>query len=180
MNKNLFALAVVIISALAITKTTNAQSSNVTGAFEHHNYTVAIDKLMPARDKAANDAINAKALRDFGKYYKGAPGVTWHKNEHGYTACFVLNDINTAVYFDKKGRWQGSLKTYDEANLDRNVRGVVKSKYYDYKILNVQEVETIDSGDTPTYLVYLKDHSDFKLARVHEGAMDIYAQFIEQ
>ena len=180
MKKNLFAVAVIFISVLVISKTANAQSSNSMEAFKHHNYIAATDNQLATGSKLTNDAINLKALKEFGKAYKEAGSATWVKNDKGYTACFVLNGVNTAVYYSEKGRWEGSLKSYNEENLDRNVRGVVKSKYYDHKILQVQEVETIDSGGTPTYLVYLKDHNDFKMARVHDGAMDIYEQFTEQ
>ncbi|MGH2649565.1 MAG: hypothetical protein ACRDE8_18445 [Ginsengibacter sp.] len=181
MKKNLFAFLVGSFSALAITNATNAQSSNSTGTFEHKKNIVTIDKLMSAADKTANiDVANTKALKDFQKSYKDASNEKWLKNPYGYTAEFVSNGINTLVYYDKKGNWAASLKTYGEEKFLRDIRGIVKSKYYDYKILQVQEIETINTNNIPTYLVYLEDGNDFMKVRVHDWNMDVYEQFKEQ
>ena len=73
-----------------------------------------------------------------------------------------------------------SLKGYFEDKLDRTVRGIVKQKYYDYKITYVQEVETGANVGMPTYMVHIEGDNDFKIVKVCDGAMDIYEEFGRQ
>ena len=72
------------------------------------------------------------------------------------------------------------MKGYFEDKLDRTVRGIVKQKYYDYKITYVQEIETGSNVAMPTYMVHIESDNDFKIVRVCDGAMDVYEEFARQ
>ncbi len=181
MKKKFFAFIAGSIFTLAVTNGAIAQTSNKVKLFESEKNVVIPYKLMPVRDKTKSiDGINTKALKNFGKNYKDASDVKWLKNDHTITVQFPSNGIYTVVYYDTKGHWQGSLKNYHEDKFDLKVRDVVKSKYYDYKIDWVQEIETVYTYGVPTYLIYIEDNSNFKVIRVSDGVMDVYEQFKKQ
>ena len=181
MKKFLLAIAVTTVSALAIANHGNAQNANNMAVLEHPRNVIKIDKLMLTDAMAAGpDALNAKALKSFKKSFKDVSGEKWIKNEYGVTARFTINDINNVIYYDKTGHWQASIKTYHEDQLDRNVRAIIKSRYFDYKITQVQEIENNDTDGTPTYIVHIEGEKDFMLIRVSDGNMDIYQKFKRQ
>ena len=184
MKKFLFAIGAGCILALAATNRANAQSSNNFASVDNKQSAIKIDKsVFPAESNSVSsetNSINAKALKDFKKSYKNASGEKWVKNETGFTAKFTLNGINSVIYYDKKGNWEASLKSYGEDKFDKNVRAIVKSKYFDYKITQVQEVETASTSGTPTYIVHIESDNDFKLIRVSDGDMDVYEEFAKQ
>jgi hypothetical protein len=180
MKNFLIAFAAGSILALATTNGANAQNSKNNIASND----IKIDKsVFPGAADATNvstNAISAKALKDFKKSYKNASGEKWAKSANGVTAQFTSNGIDNIVYYDKKGNWDASLKNYSEDKFDRNVRAIVKSKYFDYKITQVQEVETAATLGTPTYMVHIEGDNDFKIIRVSDGEMDVYEEFGKQ
>ncbi len=181
MKRNLFALIATLVFAMAITNETIAQGSTSKDAYEGTGNIVKVQELMAAENSIViTDEIGAKAITDFKKSYKIESNVQWFKNEFGYIAQFASHGINTVVYYDKKGKWKASIKSYSEEKFDPDVRSIVKSKYYDHKILRVQEIKTIDANDMPTYLVYIELGNDFKIVRVRDREMDVYQEFKRQ
>jgi hypothetical protein len=167
------------IFVLATTTGANAQNSN-----DLDKSVIKINQsVFPTGGNALNAGsftVNFKALKDFKKSYKDANGEIWLKNEFGLTARFTAKGINNLIYYDKKGNWTASLKTYNEDKFDRSVRAIVKQKYYDYKITQVQEIETTATLGAPTYMVHIEGDNDFKIIRVTDGAMDVYEEFGKQ
>jgi hypothetical protein len=183
MKHFLIAFAAGSILALATTNRANAQSLNNFVSPENKESGIKIDKSVfsAASTTAVNtNTISVKALKDFKKSFKNASDEKWFKNENGVTARFSLNGISNVIYYDKKGNWQASLKGYGEDKMDRNVRAIVKQKYYDYKITLVQEIETASTLGTPAYMVHIEGDNDFKTVRVIDGAMDVYEEFAKQ
>ncbi len=123
--------------------------------------------------------VSPKAVKDFSKNYRNVTGATWDKSSEGFRAKFILNDVKNAVYYDTKGRWAGSLKTYSEYKMPRDIRATVKREYYDYSIEMVQEVETPLSENGPTYLVYVQDTHRYKILLVHDGDMQVWQDFVK-
>ena len=181
MKKFLFAFLVGSVSMLATTKKISAQIFSKAKVFEASENFVKIDKLMSALNKTADlDDINIKDLRNFKISYKNANDVKWTKSKYLFTATFVSDGIQTTIYYDVKGRWLGSLKNYKEEKFDSQVRAIVKSSYYDYKIDYVKEIETVGNYGSPTYLVFIEDDTNFKVVRVGDGIVDVYEQFEKQ
>jgi hypothetical protein len=183
MKNFLIAFVAGSILALATTNRANAQNSFDGNSPENRQVAINIDKSVfsAASTTAVNtNTISAKALKDFKKSFKNASDEKWFKNENGVTARFSLNGISNVIYYDKKGNWQASLKGYSEDKLDRNVRDIVKQKYYDYKITLVQEIETVSTLGTPAYMIHIEGDNDFKTVRVIDGAMDVYEEFAKQ
>lgn len=171
MKNFLIAFAAGSILALATTNGANAQGSK---------NNIASNDIKINKSVFSTTVISDKALKDFKKSYKNANGEKWAKNATGFTAQFTSDGIANIVYYDKKGNWDASLKSYSEDKFDRNVRAIVKQKYYDYKITQVQEVETAATLGTPTYMVHIEGDNDFKIIRVSDGEMDVYEEFAKQ
>jgi hypothetical protein len=132
----------------------------------------ASDSEMPAF--ASNSAMSTKAVKNFNKTFKEARNASWSETLDGLKAEFMNENVTTKVYYDTKGRWMASVRAYDEANLPRDIRHTVKSTYYDYDILHVQE---ITAGNKTAYLVKIEDETSIKTIRVTDDQMDEYIAF---
>ncbi len=65
-----------------------------------------------------------------------------------------------------------TIRVYSEKQLDRSIRGLVKSTYYDYTINEVKEIEQYDIEGT-VYLFLLEGEDDWKTVRLGNGDMDV-------
>lgn len=180
MKKFLFALlAAGGFSALIATNGAHAQNLVNPGILQSLKNITAIEKeVRHASDNiVSNDAISPKALKDFTKTYKTVSSESWEKIQDGYATRFTLNDVLNSVYYNTKGRWTGSVKGYSEDKMPRDVRNIVKQEYYDYSIIYVEEVETIDSNGVPTYVIHLEDKNNIKLVRIGNRQIDVMEEF---
>lgn len=110
--------------------------------------------------------INSKAVKNFSKSYKN--NAAWFEITDGYMAVFNEGGIKTKVYYDKKGRLIGQIRSYEEDKLPRDIRHQVRSKYYDFHINYVNELTALK---TTVYLVKIEDERSFKTIRVADGEM---------
>jgi hypothetical protein len=116
--------------------------------------------------------INIWAVRDFLDRFDKIENVFWFSGpKGGYEAYFVQDGYGDRVIYDKKGGWQSSLINYDEDKLPRDIRAEVKSTYFDFDIILVEEVHTIEGIE---YIVYLEDKSNIRLVKVNkQGEMQV-------
>jgi len=113
--------------------------------------------------------VNTKALKDFNKSFKNISGEQWYKVTDGFIASFKENEIETKVAYDQKGKWHCTVRTFGENELPSDVRDLVKSRYYDYKILVVYEIR----HDNTVYILKIEDTSTLKTLRVADGEIEI-------
>ena len=151
-KKILFGLAgiclLLISSLVAIGQLTNA------GVRQSEDFTFA---RKPTQNNSVDflrrNEINAAALRSFVRSYKNVTDEKWYETPGGLVAVFSMRDINCQVMYTKKGDWTGSIRSYQENNLCRDVRHLVKRTYYDYDINLVQEIER--PLNPTTYIIQL-------------------------
>ena len=124
---------------------------------------------IPVTQGATTISISTKAVKDFTKNYKNTGNAGWFVIKDGYLAEFKKDGIKTNVYYNRKGTWIGNVRSYMEDKMPRNIRHLVKSSYYDYKINYVQEI-TVDRNIV--YLVKIEDDKFFKTIRIQDGEMD--------
>jgi hypothetical protein len=74
-----------------------------------------------------------------------------------------------------KGHWLHTIRTYDENELPKDIRHLVKSSYHDYNIYLVLEIEK--PRDTFTYIVHLEGKTEWINVRVSSGVMDEFQKF---
>lgn len=180
MKKFLFAL-VAGIPALVVSTGAYAQDPNNLARVDPAKDFFKMNKMYfsPEKTNSVDLDINSKAVKNFKKVYENVSNEKWYKAEDGFRAGFVSNGINTTVFYNKKGQWVGSLKAYNEDQMDRAVRTIVKQQYFDYKITYVEEVETNNTNGIPTYIIHLEDANHIKLVRVRDGEMDMYKEFVK-
>jgi len=166
MKKNLIALALISVAVLAGTGKTNAQLVSTRSSLEYH-------KDLPGDQ----NNISPKAIRGFEKDHANVTNESWMQIKDGFSARFNSNGIKTTILYDKKGNWAGSIKSYGEDNLQHDIRHIVKSVYYDYRIAFAQEIETLESGGVPTYIVFLEDNTSIKLVRIFGGEMSVWKDY---
>jgi len=181
MKKIFFVLMTGCLPALAGLSEANAQSQINSGIQRpQKNVAESENAITPLKDYGIDvETINPKALRDFAKNYKNAIDESWGKNKDEFTVRFISDGVSNIVYYSTKGMWLGNVKSYSEDRLPRDIRGVVKSVYYDYSITYVSEVETIDSHGIPTYIIHLEDKNNIKLIRIREGEMETFKEYIK-
>src|SRR5439155_12995627 len=115
--------------------------------------------------------VNSKAVKDFNRSFKNVSGEQWYKVSDGFIASFKENEIETKVAYDQKGRWHCTVRTFGENQLPSDVRDLVKSRYYDFKILVVYEIK----HDNTVYILKMQDATTLKTLRVADGEIEIIA-----
>lgn len=181
MKKNLIKTVIVAAATFAGVSGVSAQKLSNTGTSVYQkSIGLEIDKMVStAKDPGnGNVAISPKALRNFSRTYGNVAGEIWGKVKGGFSVRFNSDGLRTTIFYDDKGRWAGSLKHYTEDKMPAGMRDMVKSKYYDYSIVYVQEVETIDSNKIPTYIVCVEDKSTIKFIRLFEGDMSLWKELV--
>jgi hypothetical protein len=121
--------------------------------------------------------VSFRALKDFGKRF-ATTNATWNELANGYIAEFSDYGIKTVVAYGKKGNWFYTVKRYDEKSLPAEIRSRVKSTYYDYAIIHVDEVRIPQLEET-VYIVHLKDNKKYRMVRVCGDEMDVMTNFHE-
>src|SRR6476660_6637550 len=165
MKKIFSALAILVTIATA--KNANAQQDKAI-AFN----SPAIQKTILSTESSSKvDAsdVNTKALKDFNKSFKNISSEQWYKVTDGFIASFKENQIETKVAYDQKGKWHCTVRTLDENQLPSDVRDLVKSKYYDYKILVSYEIR----HDNTVYILKIEGVTTLKTLRVADGEIEI-------
>lgn len=172
MKKNLIALVLVSAATLGAISGADAQIAANNSSFE---YQINVTKTKNSMNEL--EAISPRALKDFANAYKNVVGESWMKIKDGFSVRFISDGIRTTIYYDKKGNWAANVKIYGEEKMPRDIRHDVKSTYYDYNIVYTQEVETIDSGGVPTYVICVEDKTKIKMIRICDGEMKVWKEF---
>ena len=184
MKKSLLALAAIYISVVAFTYRANGQGSNNVIAFTNTKEFARSIQLIPfLYDSPSSattidlNAINKKAIKDFASKFGSSLNETWYQINDGFVSNFKLDGFANRVYYDRKGRWQYTVKTYGEKKLPRDIRSIVKSTYYDYSITMVEEVQ---SADNMIYVVHIDGEKDFMKLRISkDGELDVMEEFVK-
>lgn len=144
---------------------------------EHYTARTSTQPAGEGHGMYLND-INIKAKRHFKDDYEDAENVWWRKSSEGIiTARFEINGCNTTVYYDKYGSWTATMKNYREDWLPFTVRDRVKSKYYDFAIEVVDEILTVTSNKSPTYIVHIRYKNQMKFIRICDDEMEVWKEF---
>ena len=172
-------LAFTATSALLLSVFTNANAqvaSTNTDKKSNDAFTAQNSSSITTSASAKSNKMAARAFKDFSKNFKNVDAAEWGVTaEGGFVATFDDNSIKNRAYYDNKGHWLFSMKTYDESKMPASVRHTVKTTYYDFKIIAVQEIET--DGQT-VYLVHIEDANSSKTIRVTDTDMDVIENFV--
>jgi len=178
MKKTIIALAAIYISVVAFTYRVSAQGYNNVIAFTD---TKAFAGSLPIAaffyDSSSSSTVadlktvHTRAIKDFTAKFGAGLNEYWFKISDGFVSNFKVDGFLNRVYYDRKGRWQFTVKAYAENKLPREIRAIVKSSYYDYKITMIEEVQ---SAGNLVYVIHQEDDKHIMKLRVfQEGEMDI-------
>lgn len=85
------------------------------------------------------------------------------------------NKTGTPVY-DKKGKLLYAVYRYDVKGLPKDVRLLVKSEYYDYSIIGIEEVQ-IPGNNSSVYFVHVQNEDKLKTVKVYNGETELINEF---
>jgi len=165
--EKIFSILVTLVIAV-ITNNAGAQDNSLAlNSAGFKNIYLYDNENSTAKDAAV---ISMRALRDFAKAFKNVTGEKWYKVSDGFMASFTDNGIETKVAYDRKGVFHSILRTMNESQLPSDIRAVVKSRYYDYKILVAYEI-THDAD--PVYIFKIEDSTTINMLRVADGEIEV-------
>ena len=131
------------------------------------------DVLFPVHN-AGSYAAAVKATGHFWKTYGENRGENWYPVTNGFLAEFSEKEVQVKVIYSQKGNWVYTLRQYSEKELPEDIRGQVKSRYYDDTITWVKEF--IQPQNT-VYLIHIENDSRWKTIRVSDGEMEVVQDF---
>ena len=114
--------------------------------------------------------IPIKAVRSFKTTWQYIDNESWYKVPDGYRARFTQDGVLYLITYNKRGNWLSTMRQYDETKLDREVRSEVKSVYYDYSIMLVEEIEL--PMKPLTYIIHMEDKTSFLNLRISNREME--------
>jgi len=129
-------------------------------------------------DRTASGYLNnirTRAVRDFEKNFTANGNEKWYQMPYGFRATFKLDDIDYRVDYDKKGNRLDALRTYTEKKLPSTIRSMVKTVYYDYSIVLVEEI-TKPRNET-TYIIHLEGETEWINIRAQNREMEEWQRF---
>ena len=127
-------------------------------------------KELPAITVSASTSnVSAKVNKSFSQYFKGATHQRWYQLEKNFLVKFIQNDQENRALFTKNGSLVYHISYGAEKNLPSDVRGLVKSTYYDQSITRVLKV---NQDQRNIWVVSLEDAKDYVMVRVEDMEME--------
>jgi len=111
--------------------------------------------VIAATAQAQTNKIPAVVTESFKARYPHAEKVAWKDEITSFEAQFTLNGFTVTADFSSEGEWQNSEKKIQFTDLPGEVHnGFKKSKYADWKITSVVEIDK--NGESLQYKVEVK------------------------
>ena len=121
---------------------------------------------------AAPIRVNVRAMRDFSKRFTGKR-ANWTSTGDVFLAKFSDDTTRTVVGYGKLGRWLYTIRHYSEKEMPRDLRHMVKSEYYDYKIDLINEVRMPQSKNE-IYIIHMhNDEKQHKILRFSDEGIEL-------
>ena len=121
--------------------------------------------------------ISIKAVRNFIRDYENVSDVEWFPSDNGFAVYFTMNGVKTKVLYYKNGDYKSMFRYYFEDKLPREIRHLVKSKYYDFSICCI--IEFNFNGQT-IYEVKMEDKISWKIIKVVNGVIETTQEYFKQ
>jgi len=119
--------------------------------------------------------ISEKVTKSFDRFFKDAESPKWYMANKQIIVNFIMNDQRNKAVFEKNGRLIYHLVFGVEDQMPADVRKVVKSKYFDYKINSTVKVNTEGRS---IWIVNISDPKEIMVLRVEDGTMDVMDKFV--
>ena len=160
------------VAALLFTTSLHAQQS--LNLLDNSNHLTSIWARGEKSSSVYRNDIRSVALRHFMNAYGEELNAEWNLTRFGYRAEFRKEEIKYLVDYDKGGYWLSTIRIYTEKKMPRDIRRIVKSVYFDYKIELVSEV---NYGKHIVYHINIQDETSLKKLIVIDGEMTVEAEY---
>ena len=168
MKKNFF----VRLLVLAVTSLLS------TGAFSQLATKSAVSGTIASADEmslASLKAVNAKMHSHFSKNFKNATDIRIRPEADHTQISFKENGISNSVQYNKKGKWQYSLRTYDASRLADDLRNDIETYFAGYRVFGF--VNEVDVHNKTAILVMIENKNSRKRIRILDDIMDVYEEY---
>lgn len=88
---------------------------------------------------------------------------------------FYIDNISHRAFYSGKGKWLGTVSSYDGSKLDKNVSDRIKSNYYDFNIVYVNQIDM--PRNKIFYIVEIQNEKSIRKIRVDNDEMDVVQEF---
>jgi hypothetical protein len=122
-----------------------------------------------------SSSIHIRAVRDFLKRTKSTPCAEWAAVNNGFVVKYVVNDRRCRTVYNKRGDFLYTIRQYAESQMTKESRTAVKSRYFDYEITLVEEIER--PSQPLTYVVHLEDATTIINVQVKDGEVELVEEF---
>jgi hypothetical protein len=173
MKRQFFCSLSALIPAIALFSCVNGQVAGPGPKLKTMDFISAEVAGNPGARKNENTFLD-DARKDFNKNFRNAEDVYWSATKNAISVQCKIDGMPVRIFYDCKGRWTATIRTYGQDKLPADVRKQVRSSYYDYTIYIVNEVTV---GKATAYLVGIQDQDTIKTIRVIDGEMDVYEDF---
>lgn len=133
-----------------------------------------VEALTAATEHSAKIIADSRVVSKFEKAFPSATDASWMTTNGGFAVRFLQKGMQHMAFLTKRGNCTDYIRYYFEKDLPSAVRTLVKSTYFDYKITRVEEV---NHNNVTAYLVTIEDGTTWKVIRVVDDEMDVYASF---
>ena len=165
--KKLFGLAGLVLF-FGTTMSVNAQSNRVNSS----------ETPVQPETNLTTTTVSAKVARaekDFSKSYKNASSVQWYETyDGGSVVYFTEADIKMKSVYNKKGKWEYTLRFFAENEMSAEAKSMIKNAYSNYTISRAIEVERFDKR---VLLIYIQNERSLKTARIMDGEIDTVEEY---
>lgn len=184
MKKILLAFTATSVLLISICIKAQAQlqddvATTKTGKKSNDAFTSSSTASVTSTMSAKASKMAERAFKDFRKSFKNVSSADWTVTaEGGLVASFNENEVKNNVYYSNRGQWLYSIKRYDETQLPQDIRHMVRSTYYDYKIICAEEITAAAASDQTIFLVHIQFGNSSKTLRIADGEMDVIENLV--
>ena len=150
----------------------HAQSNN-------HQNNLVTDNLrwMQMSGGSYPNSIHIRAVRDFLKRNKAVTEAEWARINNGFVVKFNKDQKRCRAVYNKSGVFLYCIRQYTETQMPRDIRKIVKSRYFDYTITLVEEIER--PLQPLVYCVHMEDASTIVNVQVSDGEIEVVEDYIK-
>ena len=124
------------------------------------NSVVSSDKIRNSRLSASD-----REQEHFKTHFSDAQDPIWYNQGTENTYCiFHSGDITNRVFYDGRGSWKYTLKSYAPADLKPEVKDLIMNRFGNYAISYVNEVQSDANG--PVYVINLENADSIMVVQV--------------
>jgi hypothetical protein len=115
--------------------------------------------------------------KQFKMDYPSVNDVSWIETKDCFIACFREDSILNRVYYNKKGRINGTLRYLQQENLQEEIQSLISQEYPRKKIFGVTEITV--SNRTSYQIKLVDDRKWYDVLIDEEGTISLMDEYLK-